>query len=84
MALNIKKESTNQLIKHLAEITGETLTTAVHTAVEERIERIEGDRVAEKLERIHAISEDAAPRFRSKYADIDHGDLLYDENGLPK
>jgi antitoxin VapB len=51
---------------------------------EEQITRLERGVVAVSLGRIHEISEDTAPRFKSEYASQDHGAILYDESGLPK
>jgi antitoxin VapB len=84
MALNIKKESAHARVKYLASLTGESLTKAVEIAVEERIERVEQAQGKTKRERIHAIAEDMAKRFRTPDAMIDHDELLYDEYGLPK
>ena len=35
-------------------------------------------------ERIHAIAADMRARLPNDFFDIEHGDLLYDEHGLPK
>jgi antitoxin VapB len=35
-------------------------------------------------ERIMKIAKDTGPRWKEPYRSIDHGDLLYDEKGLPK
>ncbi len=42
MALNIKDDGTDRLVRELAAETGESLTTAVTVAVRERLERIRG------------------------------------------
>ncbi|MEA2217574.1 MAG: antitoxin VapB [Solirubrobacteraceae bacterium] len=42
MALNIKDVRTDRLVRELAAETGESLTTAVTTAVRERLERLRG------------------------------------------
>ena len=42
MALNIKDEGTDRLVRELAAETGETITTAVSVAVRERLERLRG------------------------------------------
>lgn len=84
MGLNIKNEETYRLIRELAELTGETQTTAVTEAVRERLERLKANPRAGMAERLMAIARDAAPRFRPPWDTVDHGDLLYDEDGLPK
>lgn len=83
-ALNIKNEDTYELTKRLARITGETLTEAVTQSVRERLARVERPDPNERLRRIQAIAERAAPGFVEPYRSMDHGDLLYDESGLPK
>lgn len=42
--LNIKNEEAQRLSRELAELTGETVTTAVLVAVRERLERMRADR----------------------------------------
>ena len=62
-------------------MTGESLTAAVTEAVRERLERVKSRGMAE---RIMKIARRAAPLWKEPYKSIDHGDLLYDEKGLPK
>lgn len=83
MALNIKNAATEALIKDLAQRTGESQTTAVRVAVQERLERLAAPRRA-SAEKILAIGRDCARRIREPYRSTPHGDLLYDERGLPK
>jgi antitoxin VapB len=83
MSLNIKNEQTHQLVQELAELTGETQTTAVTIAVRERLERIRHVREAGLADRLLAIGRDTAPRLLEPYRSVDHGELLYDDNGLP-
>ena len=56
MALNIKDDETDRLVRELASETGETITTAVTVAVRERLERLHGavprDRRRKELVRI--------------------------------
>lgn len=42
MPLNIKDAETDRLVRELAAATGETITGAVATAVEERLQRVRG------------------------------------------
>jgi antitoxin VapB len=85
MSLNIKNEETHALARELAGLTGESVTAAVTEAVRERLERVRREMDKERrLERLWAIVADAAPRFKEPWRSIDHGDLLYDERGLPK
>jgi antitoxin VapB len=84
MSLNIKNEETSRLIHELAGLTGETLTGAVTSAVQERLDRLQGEHKAGLAERLLKIGRESAPLFKEPYRSIEHGDLLYDELGLPK
>ncbi len=84
MSLNIKNEETHALVRELAALTGETMTTAIRVAVRERIERVETAKQTGLAERLLAIGRAAAPLWRQPYRSTEHGDLLYGEDGLPK
>jgi antitoxin VapB len=84
MSLNIKNEEAHRLVRELAESTGESMTTAVTRAVRERLERVSQRRKKNKLERILKIAKECAPLWKEPFRSVDHGDLLYDEKGLPK
>lgn len=81
MSLNIKNEETYRLAQELAQITGESMSAAVKEALRERLQRVKSKGMAD---RIMKIAKDAGPRWKEPYRSIDHGDLLYDEKGLPK
>ena len=84
MGLNIKSEQTHRLVRTLAKLTGENMTEAVTEAVRERLERLRrarGDRLADCL---LAIGRDCAAHLKEPYKSVDHGELLYDERGLPR
>jgi antitoxin VapB len=85
MGLNIKNEETHRLVRELAELSGESMTGAVTVAVRERLERLRRteDDVG-MAARIHAIAADMRARLPDDYFDVEHGELLYDEDGLPK
>ena len=82
MSLNIKNEEAHALAARVARMTGESLTEAVTTALRERLERIEKpDELAGEL---LALGRDCAARLKAPWRTIDHGELLYDEKGLPR
>lgn len=83
MAMSIKNAETERLSRDLAELTGESLTTALTVAVRERLDRLRRGDQAGLAERLLAIGQDLAPRLSEPYRSADHGDLLYDEKGLP-
>jgi len=85
MALNIKSSETHRMAQELAELTGETQTEAVTIAIRERLERLQRRKSKEGLsEKLLAIGRETGPLFVEPYKSTPHGDLLYDENGLPK
>ena len=81
MSLNIKNEETHRMAQEHAAMTGESLKAAVTEAVRERLERIKRKGMKE---RIMKIAKECAPRWKEPFRSVDHGDLLYDEKGLPK
>ena len=78
MGLNIKNEEAHRLARELARVTGESMTVAVTKAIRERLERIR------TVERVLKIARECAPLWKEPFRTVDHGDLLYDEKGLPK
>jgi len=84
MGLNIKNEETYRLVEELARLTGETMTAAVTEAVRERLDRIRRDSDGPLSERLLTIGKDCARRLKEPFRSADHGDLLYDERGLPR
>lgn len=84
MSLNIKNEETHRMARELSRLTGESLTAAVNTAIRERLEKVRGIGKEDMLARIMRIAEECGPRWKEPYRSMDHGDLLYDEKGLPK
>jgi antitoxin VapB len=84
MSLNIKNEETERLAHELAGLTGESLTTAVTVAVRERLERLQQSKRGALSDRLLKIGKDCAAHLREPFLSVDHGDLLYDEKGLPK
>jgi len=86
MSLNIKNPETHALAERLAKLTGETMTEAVTTALRERLARVEEkpDFDEALYEKLKAIATDARKHMKEPWLSIEHGDLLYDQRGLPK
>lgn len=85
MSLNIKDDETRRLAGELARLTGETVSDAVTAALRERLEREKRRRGADALAReLHAIGQRCASLLGPGPSAVEHGDLLYDERGLPK
>jgi antitoxin VapB len=84
MGLNIKNEETQRLAHELAKLTGESMTAAVRESVRERLERIRRERSVSLAHRLLAIGKDCAAHLKQPFRSKDHGDLLYDQEGLPR
>ena len=85
MSLNIKNEETCRLARELAGLTGETMTGAITIALEERLRREQRRRRADDVARdLQAIGQRCASLIGDGPSAADHGELLYDERGLPK
>jgi antitoxin VapB len=82
--MNIKNKEAHQLSKQLAKLTGESLTTAVTEAVRERLNRVRREHGVDLAERLLAIGRDCAAHLEKPFRTIDHGEMLYDDHGLPK
>jgi antitoxin VapB len=84
MSLNIKSAETHRLARELAALTGESVTEAVTVAVRERLQRTRPRGTAGLAEQLLDIGRDSAQRLREPSRSADHGELLYDERGLPR
>jgi antitoxin VapB len=84
MSLNIKNGDAHRLARQLARLTGESMTEAVTRALAERLERVSQERGGGLANRLLAIGRDCAAHLKEPYRSIDHGELLYDDLGLPR
>lgn len=87
MGLSIKSEEAERLARELAGATGETLTGAITTALRERLDRVRTAPEAQTAARaalIRKIAGDSAGRWAEPHRRAAHGDLLYDDRGLPR
>ena len=83
--LNIKNEEAYRLIRELADREGKSMTAVVIEAVREKLER-EGEPVEDTAglaDELLAIGRSTAPMWSEYSLATRHGDLLYDEYGLP-
>ena len=84
MSLNIKNEETCRLAGELAQLTGETMTGAITIALRERLERERRERSVEvRIQKLRAIRKRCRRLLKDGPSAVEHGDFLYDENGLP-
>lgn len=85
MGLNNKNDETCRLAGELAKLTGETKTGAITEALRERLERERRQRGANDLAKsLHAIGQRCSQLLGPGPAAVDHGDVLYDNEGLPR
>lgn len=87
MSLNIKNERVHEMVRRLAELTGQSQTSAVEDAVRRRLEEMSASVRADEQRR-HDEFDDALKRLQSlpdvgpSYEEI--MDDMYDEMGLPR
>lgn len=84
MALNIKSDEADRLARHLARVTGESITEVITVALRERLARVEGVRRAPSLR-------DEVRRIQERIAALpvldprsDDDIVGYDDAGLPR
>ena len=82
MSLNVKDPEAHRLAQAIARETGESLTKVVVESLRERHAKIEKHKDKASLAELMAIAKRAARAVKRPY--VEHGQLLYDEHGLPK
>ena len=82
MSLNVKDPEAHRLAQAIAAETGESLTKVVIDCLRERRAQMEKRKGKASLGELMAIAKRASKAVRRPY--VDHGELLYDERGLPK
>jgi hypothetical protein len=85
MGISIKNDEVEAMIRLAAEAMDKPLTDAVREVTAEWLHTRKIRLRSEEEERQKKIDESLAELRRwPVYDDRDHGDMLYDENGLPK
>lgn len=85
MGLNIKNDETCLLARDLARLTGETMTGAITVALRERLARERRRRDLDgRVDELLAIGRRCAESLEPGPSAIEHGGLLYDDQGLPR
>jgi antitoxin VapB len=82
VSLNVKDPEAHRLARAIAQATGQSMTRVVTEALRECYARIERNKRKASVAELLAIADRAAVHVKRSY--IEHGELLYDENGLPK
>jgi antitoxin VapB len=81
MTISIKDPETDSKIRDLAALTGESITMAVRTAIEQRLRRESARRRSGVAERLLDLS--LAKRGRKQFDESAEDAIGYDEVGLP-
>lgn len=84
MSLNIKNEEAHALAREIAQLTGESLTTAVTESLRERRERLRKRSRKGMAARLLAIGKENAASLPEPWRSLNPDDLLFDEKGMPK
>ncbi len=84
MALSIHDREAEKLAADIAALTGETQTEAVKRALQDRLDLIKRQTPEGKasIEELLSIANSVAAHVKRPY--VGHGELFYDEHGLPK
>lgn len=87
MSLNIKNETTHELVRQLAALTGQSQTSAVEDAVRRRLVELESEKASLEERRRSRIDELIAEAHRLPLNGPTTEEILadmYDEMGLPR
>lgn len=85
MNLNIKNKEAYQLARELAELTGRSMTAIVLEALRKERGQIERQEQKDaKANELMAIGKRCAAHISQPAVAVEHGDMLYDDHGMPK
>lgn len=76
MSLNIKNKETHRLVRALALFAAEAFETLAN--------RFRCEKGQSLADRMLAIGRDCAAHLKEPFRSVEHGELLYDERGLPR
>lgn len=85
MSLNIKSKEAYDLASELALLTGQSMTAVVLDALRKQRKQLQLQQKADaKVNELRAIAKRCALHIRKPVSALEHGDMLYDENGMPR
>ena len=85
MSLNIKNREAYALASELARLTGQSMTAVVIDALRIRQAQIARQQQKEaRVQELMSIAKRCAAHIRQPAPAVQHGDMLYDEYGMPQ
>ena len=86
MVIIIESPDTLEVIEQISRISGESAETVVAAAVREQLALLdEAEAELQRRAEVYALVKELGAMFREAgITSVDHGELLYDENGLPR
>jgi len=85
MALSIKDPKTDKLARRVSSITGESITEAIQHSLEERLKNLEAkNQRSIDWNRVKEIQKRVKSLIPKGIHSLDHGEILYGRDGLPK
>lgn len=88
--LNIKNDEGRRLAGRVAAATGQNITEAVTDALRRRLRQVGQDQalsdeaMRDREAAFHRLTAGTRSRWNDAFLTIDHGDMPYDEHGLPR
>lgn len=84
MSLNIKNKEAYKLANEIAQLTGQSMTTVVINALRKQRQQLQHQQRKEiQRHELMAIAKRCAAHLQQPGSAVQHGDMLYDEQGLP-
>ena len=84
MGLNIKNKEAHELAAELAKLTGRSMTAVVIEALQTQLNQLQRYQDREtRLEELMAIGKRCAAHIHQPVTALQHGEMLYDETGMP-
>ncbi len=80
--LNVKDPEAHRLAQAISQTTGDSITRVVMEALREKLDRLQSQSTRANADELLAIAKRISDQRKGPY--LDHAELLYDENGLPK
>jgi len=85
MSLNIKNKEAYDLASELAWLTGRSMTAVVLDALRQQREQVQRQQQKQaRAQELMTIAQRCAAHIQQPVTALEHGDMLYDDRGLPR